>query len=147
MSGVPQPKQGTKPKAAKKRKRIAKPRTDREVATRLHSKIIRSTGRCVAVTMWGIECSGNLEAAHIAPRRYAATRTDLANAVCLCHAHHYYMDTHDGCKRELVGSDFYDWLMLKAERGSREFSGLTPTLWWRSERDRLTEIARQRGLL
>lgn len=52
-------------------------------ATRLHSLVVRSRGRCEA-------CGGTtgLQAAHIIPRRYAATRTDERNAYCLdakCH--------------------------------------------------------------
>ena len=48
-------------------------------ATRLHSEIIRSAGRC--------EICGSLErlqAAHIISRNYDATRTDLRNALVLC---------------------------------------------------------------
>ena len=80
MSGVPQPKQGTKPKAAKKRRK-AKPSTDKAVATRLHSLIVRdyATG-CEAAGMFDIDCFGALQCAHVVPRRFAATRTDLTNA-------------------------------------------------------------------
>lgn len=52
-------------------------------ATKLHSELVRSRGACE-------NCGGtaHLQCAHIIGRRYAATRTDPANAFCLdarCH--------------------------------------------------------------
>ena len=51
----------------------------KEKATRLHSLIVRSRGRCEHCGT-----TANLQCAHIVSRRYSATRTDLENAFALC---------------------------------------------------------------
>jgi hypothetical protein len=48
-------------------------------ATKLHSQVVRSRGRCE-----NCGSTQNLQTAHIIPRRYAATRTDERNAYCMC---------------------------------------------------------------
>lgn len=134
-----------------KKRRKAKPSTDRDVATRLHSKIVRSVGVCEAAGMVGYndisECLGDLQCAHVIRRRFAATRTDLENGRCLCLRHHTLVDSNPMYMVELVGRDTYERLWLKAQRGVREFSGLTPTMWWRAERERLTGIAKAKGII
>lgn len=129
------------------KKRTAKLSTNKEAATRLHSLIVRSIGRCEAEGMFGVECMGALQCAHVIPRRFAATRTDLANGRSLCLRHHHHVDSFPGDMVELVGRDTYDALRIKAERGVREFADLTPMMWWRQERERLTEIARAKGII
>lgn len=60
-------------------------------ATRLHSLLVRSRGRCEKC---GETNPTKLQTAHIIPRRYAATRTDEANAFCLCAADHMRFTEH-----------------------------------------------------
>lgn len=140
-----------RPKTGKKR--VSKPSTDRRVATELHSKIVRSRGRCEysgAYAKWGntdnhYMCEGPLQAAHIIRRRYAATRTDTANSVCLCARHHAYLDNHLAELIGFVGEATYRRLQAKADGGIAA-TGMSPLIWWRSERARLTEVAKELGL-
>lgn len=127
-----------------KKKRRPKPSTDRDVATRLHSKIIRAVGYCewTRDVADGSECSGRLECCHIIRRAWRATRTDLDNAVCLCAAHHRRIDTSAVDMIRLVGADEYRRLEVKAKTGIQG----TAAAFWRSERARLTEIARSMGV-
>lgn len=67
---------------------------DRGKATYLHAKLVRDRDICEARD-WPIwptphGCAGRLECAHIISRRYANTRTDLDNAICLCSSAHRY---------------------------------------------------------
>lgn len=137
-------------KAGKKRRK-AKPRTDRDVATRIHAQIVRDHGFCEAAERgWliQVDCAGSHECAHIIDRAWATTRTDLENGLCLCQAHHRYIDNYPGgLMHELVDPDLFHKLQVKARRGIREWSGLTTPSWWSSERERLTEIAKARGIL
>jgi predicted restriction endonuclease len=96
--------------------------------------------------MQGGPCAGQLQAAHIIRRRYAATRTDLENAICLCSRHHAYLDSHLYdliCVTDLVyGIGHYHRLQKKADAGIAA-TGLSPLMFWRGERERLTEIAKR----
>ena len=59
----------------------------------LFSQIIRSQGYCEAYGKDDVDCSAQLQTAHIITRKRSATRTDLRNAFCLCFAHHrFYTD-------------------------------------------------------
>jgi hypothetical protein len=63
-------------------------------ADRLFSQMVRGRGRCEARDwpLWRPEhsCAGPLETCHIISRRYAHTRCDPDNAVCLCSSAHRY---------------------------------------------------------
>ncbi len=110
---------------------------DRGKATRLHSLIVRNRG-------WCERCGSreNLQTAHIIRRVYSATRTDLANAWCLCAKCHFRLDQHadefmvfvDGS----IGREAFEHLKRKAE---------TPTkVDWASEVLRLRSIASDLGI-
>jgi len=59
----------------------------------LFSDIVRSIGHCEAQGYNDIQCSPQLQCAHIVTRKRSATRTDFRNAYCLCHNHHrFYTD-------------------------------------------------------
>lgn len=100
-------------------------------ATRLHSLVIRSRGRCE-------NCGGvsNLQAAHIIPRRYAATRTDEANAFCLdakCHMRFTeHADEWMAFVDSTIGRAEYDRLKAKAMAGVK-----ANDLFWQEEIERL----------
>lgn len=82
-------------------------------ATRLHSLLVRSRGRCESCGS-----TTTLQAAHIVPRRYAATRSDERNAWCLCAACHFRTTERPLDFLELVdrtiGRAEYDRLWEKA---------------------------------
>ena len=61
-------------------KKKPKPITARNACDRMFSQLIRSrTGHCESC-----EQMANLQCAHVISRRYAHTRTDVANAYALC---------------------------------------------------------------
>lgn len=102
-------------------------------ATRLHAEIVRARGRCE-------RCGSvdRLQCAHIVSRRYNATRTDLANAWCLCARCHLAL-THDPLAHvefaiATLGEHGYRQLRDRAHAGAR--------IDWQAEADRLTEHAR-----
>lgn len=102
-------------------------------ATRLHAQIVRARGRCEA-------CGSqrNLQCAHIVSRRYAHTRTDLANAFCLCAGCHLHY-THWPLEfarftADRIGLDAYDDLKQRAQQ--------TGKVDWEAEADRLAAIWR-----
>ncbi len=140
MSGVAVPK-----KTARKKK-AERASTHKEAATRLHSLIVRSLGRCEAAGMYGLDCSDTLNACHIIRRSRSGVRTDLSNSFCACTTHHAWLDNHIADLIDFVGgSDRYRELQTRADiwterRGS-------PLLYWREERARLSEIAKQKGLI
>ena len=84
------------------KKIIKKPKasTLKAKADSLWSLKIRSGGVChmagfgVDTKGKGVECTGNLEAAHIKSRRYLCLRYDMQNGVCLCSAHHRLAHNH-----------------------------------------------------
>ena len=68
-----------------------------KVADKRFSLETRSLGGCVGATSWlgpEFECKGSLQCAHLISRRYRATRWEEDNAMCLCAAHHMWLDTH-----------------------------------------------------
>lgn len=101
-------------------------------ATVLHSKIVRSRGACE-------NCGKTyqLECAHIVGRTLSWTRTDEANAYCLCSQCHARFTAWPVEFAEFIdrtiGREAYDALRAKAESGvRRKFD-------WDAELARLTE--------
>jgi hypothetical protein len=143
------------PKKSAAKKKREKASTHLEAATRLHSKIVRHQATC---EVWSYfqdlypygGCFGDLQCAHVIRRRYSATRTDLDNALALCAKHHQYLDSHVFDLIRFVdmtrGEGTYDRLQAKADAGL-EATGVSPLLFWRAERARLTRIAKERGII
>lgn len=106
-------------------------------ATRLHSLVVRARGRCE-------RCGGtnSLQAAHIIPRRYAATRCDPANAWCLCAACHRrtteWASEHMAFVEQTIGIDRFEELRLRAEAGVKANDA-----FWQGWIDVLTEMLRE----
>lgn len=145
------------PKKSAAKKKREKASTHKEVATRLHSKIVRHNAVCeLSSRPLGVssrvpgDCYGPLTCAHIVRRSWAATRTDLENGIPLCSSHHSYLDLH---LYDLItyvdltrGAGTYEALQAKADAGIAA-TGMSPLLFWRNERARLTAIAKERGVL
>lgn len=108
---------------------------DRGKATRLHSLIVRARGTCERC---GEPDYSRLQAAHIVRRGAARTRTDTANAWCLCARCHFKVDNDPWeffeLVRRTVGEDFYAGLRQKAHDGIRV------KMDWPAERARLQSI-------
>jgi len=83
------------------------------VATRLHAQLVRARGRCEYC-----DSTANLQCAHIISRRYSRTRTDLANAFCLCAKCHAHFTDHPVdfgvFAVSKIGRDAYDDLYRRA---------------------------------
>lgn len=137
------------PRPKKKAKRGG-PKRDKEVATKLHSLLVRARGKCEHC---GYRCPCpeapakhqpkplcQLECAHIITRARAATRTDLENAFCLCcscHSRFTLEPVEFGVYvLETLGEEKYEGLYLKAQCGLSE----TPLMFWRGERARLQKL-------
>lgn len=108
-------------------------------ATRLHSLLVRSRGRC--------ECCGgtrSLQTAHIIGRRYAATRTDERNAFCLCAGCHMRFTQHPDEWLDFIdstiGRDEYLRLKAKAQEVTK-----TNVAFWLAEVARLSALLAERG--
>jgi hypothetical protein len=102
-------------------------------ATVLHSKIVRSRGHCE-------RCGGHerLQCAHIVRRTYSHTRTDTANAWCLCASCHFKVDgdayEFTQLVKATVGEEFWQHLRKKAQDGVRvKFD-------WDAELERLQDV-------
>lgn len=110
---------------------IARAKGPRGKADKLFSELVRSKGFCLRCRR-----TDNLQCSHIRSRRFSATRTDLANAQCLC----------AGCHRYFTDNpvEFTDWLdatigrdeYLRLKRKS-EASGKFGTKFWEAEVERL----------
>lgn len=95
------PKPVKREKAKPERKSRRKPRRIRKggkawqarECDRLWSLIIRSVQRCEAIG-FDCKCGGVLQAAHIFPRTYRATRWLTANGLALCAGHHRWYHSH-----------------------------------------------------
>ena len=104
-------------------------------ATRLHSLVVRSRGRCerCGTTEKALQC------AHIIGRRYSATRTDETNAWALCAACHMRLtehpDEHMHFVAQTIGMDRFHELKSKALAGVK-----TNDAFWQAEADRLAAI-------
>lgn len=98
-------------------------KNDKGKADKLFSQIIRSQGACEAKGKNGVNCSAQLQTAHIITRKRSATRTDLRNAFCLCFAHHrFYTDYPREFSRfitETWAQDHYDYLYAKSIRPTK----------------------------
>lgn len=136
-----------------KRKVKTPARKAKDHADRLFSLIVRANGRCVEC---GWECSCpdfpkghtvccKLQCAHILSRDWAAIRTDLDNAVCLCSADHtrftHNPDAwHAWCDVNF-GADAW-WALY-----DRAVVGVGVKVDWSVEVERLEGIARKAGVL
>lgn len=115
-----------------------KPRQNyRQQADRIFSKFVRERdGECQAKDQL-FPCKGNLQCAHVLPRRYATVRCDPFNAIALCASHHIYW-TH----RPI---EFEDWVKAKypgrweALRRKAVFGG---RVVWKDELDRVKREGR-----
>lgn len=102
-------------------------------ATKLHSLIVRSVGRCE-------RCNStlNLQCAHIIRRTYSATRTDETNGWCLCAKCHFRLDNAADefmCfVVATIGMDEFDRLKRKA------LDGVGKKFDWEAELERLRAI-------
>lgn len=87
-------------------------------ATKLHSLVVRQRGVCARC---GERQYAKLQAAHIIPRRYSATRCDPENAWCLCAGCHLrlteHADEHMQLVAETIGLDRFWELKAIAEHG------------------------------
>ena len=108
----------------------------RGVATKLHAQLVRARGvceRCGSTT--------NLQCAHIVSRGFAATRTDLDNAWCLCATDHAYLTAepfeHVLFAHKTKGEAGYEALRRKAREG------VGKKVDWKSEVARLRAIAKE----
>lgn len=112
---------------------------DKGKATRLHSLIVRSRGRCEKC---GERDYSKLQAAHIITRKYSATRTDETNAWCLCARCHRRLTDfpreHSHFITDTIGSEAYEVLRERAETVTK--------MNWTDELARLKERAKELGL-
>lgn len=106
-------------------------------ATRLHAQIVRMRGACENVRT--ATHSDKLECAHIVSRRYASTRTDLDNALCLCSACHRHFTEWPlefaSFVIDRIGQDAYNSLRRKAQEIKK--------VDWVEEAARLSELWKQ----
>jgi hypothetical protein len=118
---------------------IAKGKGRKEKATRLHSLVVRSRGRCERC---GITDYPKLQCAHIIGRRFAATRTDERNAWCLCARCHFRLtehpDEHMAFVGQTIGMDAFHELKTKALAGVK-----TSEAFWTAEVERLQALLNQ----
>lgn len=117
------------------------PTTLKKKADVLFSQLVRARGECQS-------CGerDKLQCAHIVSRRYAATRCDLGNALCLCAGCHMHF-THWPVEfarfvEDTIGEYEYDCLKAKAQLGPQAGSALA---FWQAEYDRLKEYQKQTG--
>lgn len=103
-------------------------------ATRLHSLVVRARGRCERCGR-----AENLQAAHIVPRRYNATRTDETNAWALCAGCHLrtteWASEHMALVERTIGLERFEELRLRAEAGVKANEA-----FWQAEVERLTRL-------
>lgn len=100
----------------------------------LASKIVRSRGHCE-----NCQSTRDLQCAHIISRRYANTRTDLDNLLCLCATCHFRftdwpLEFADFVE-DRIGIALYNSLVAKA--------GLIAKMDWPAEVERLTWLLKQ----
>lgn len=90
-------------------------------ATRLHSLYVRQRANFVCENCGKTREEGQIQCAHIISRHWGATRTDETNAFALCASCHWYFGKWplEFAKFVIteIGSDAYEDLKLKAERG------------------------------
>lgn len=109
---------------------------DKAAATKLHSLIVRSRGRCERC---GDTNYSKLQCAHIIRRRYSSTRTDESAAWALCWTCHDRVDNHPDdfmlLVEQTIGLDAYFALKAKAERPTK--------VDWQAERARLKALLQE----
>lgn len=112
---------------------------DKAKATKLHSLIVRSRGRCERC---GEQDYSKLQCAHIISRKYSATRTDENNSWSLCAKCHRRLTDfpreHSHFITDTIGSEAYEVLRERAETVTK--------LDWSQELARLKERAKELGL-
>lgn len=107
-------------------------------ATMLHSQVVRLRGACERCgKTWVL-----FDAAHIIPRRYAATRTDENNAWCLCKGCHRltteWAEEHMLLVERTIGLDAYAELKARAEAGVKANDA-----FWSGEVERLSALLKE----
>ena len=111
-------------------------------ATRLHSQIVRSRGRCENCGDAWRATGSKLECAHIVSRRYSRTRTRIDNAFCLCSKCHMRFTEWPlefaAFVVATIGQGAYDALVADAQ-------ALTKIDWY-DELERLRALAAQLGV-
>lgn len=73
-------------------------------ADALFSKKIRAKGKCELAGLDHIECSSDLQCAHIFGRSNMRLRFDEKNVMCICSGHHRWYTSHPYEWFNLVGS-------------------------------------------
>jgi 5-methylcytosine-specific restriction endonuclease McrA len=111
-------------------------------ATRLHSLIVRSRGRCENCGDAWRATGSKLECAHIVSRRYSRTRTLVENAFCLCSKCHMRFTEWPlefaAFVEEKIGAERYAELRTLAQS--------TAKVDWYDELDRLRAVAERLGV-
>ena len=116
---------------------LAKAKGARGRADRAFSKLVRSRGSCE-------RCGGtqNLQTSHVRSRRYSATRTDLANAQCLCATCHQFFTHHP--------VEFTEWIYASIGYGEYErlrakslAGGKFGKAFWEAEARRLEGLVKK----
>lgn len=104
-------------------------------ATRLHSELVRSRGRCERCG----RTDKALQCAHIIGRRYSATRTDERNAWALCAGCHMRLtehpDEHMQFVAQTIGMDAFHEMKTRALAGVKANDA-----FWQAEAARLAAL-------
>ena len=104
-------------------------------ATKLHSELVRSRGRCEKCGKVGVP----FDCAHIIGRRYSAVRTDETNAWCLCKGCHMRLtehpDEHMWFVAQTIGMDTFYELKERALAGVKANDA-----FWLGEVERLERL-------
>lgn len=141
-----EPKQPAKKRAGVKAQRAGTAAAYKRKATRLWGAVIHA--RDAGCQRCG-RTEGKLEAHHILPREFCATRTDEGNGVLLCYRCHKGRDGMHcdpmaavGFYLDLLGEDGYTALRAKAKAGvNQKF----PAAFWKSEVERLSALLERYG--
>jgi hypothetical protein len=101
-------------------------------ATKLHAEVVRARGRCE-----GCGSTKNLQCCHILTRSFAATRTDLGNAICGCASCHAKWTANPllfgDFVRSLYGLEHLERIQAKAYAGVKANDA-----FWLGEIERLS---------
>lgn len=106
-------------------------------ATRLHAELVRARGACERCGT----TSRQLHCAHIFSRRYAATRCDPRNGICLCAGCHRWFDGDGPIDERLewllihIGLDLYEDLKTLAYSSPK-----TNDTFWQERIDHLEAL-------
>jgi hypothetical protein len=103
-------------------------------ATKLHAEVVRARGRCE-----GCGSTRNLQCCHILTRSFAATRTDLGNAICGCASCHAKWTANPllfgDFVRSLYGREHLERIQAKAYAGVKANDA-----FWLGEIERLSAV-------